>query len=51
MPLNKAGEEIYEKMIDRYGKDKGKRVFYSKENSDKKFRRTTRGSGRGTRRG
>lgn len=51
MPLSSKGAELLEKFQGKYGSKKGKRVFYAKENSDKKFRRTVRGGGRSIRRG
>lgn len=37
MPLSKTGTSLMRKFIEMYGSKKGKRIFYSKENSDKKF--------------
>jgi len=51
MPLSSKGASLLQEFTDRYGAKKGKRVFYAKENKDKKFRRTVRGSGRSVRRG
>lgn len=56
MPLSSKGSEILGKMQSRYGSEKGKRVFYAKENKDKKFARVVkrhrgRSSGRAVRRG
>lgn len=31
MPLGSAGKKVLRKMQERYGSDKGKRVFYAKE--------------------
>jgi len=32
MPLTKKGRKIKRAMIDQYGKEKGKKVFYASEN-------------------
>lgn len=37
MPLTKAGRRVMRKMMEQYGIEKGKEVFYAKENSDEKF--------------
>lgn len=39
MPLGPTGVKVRAEMQDRYGADKGKRVFYGKENKDPKFAR------------
>ena len=44
MPLSEAGKKIKQKMHEEYGEKEGDRVFYSKENGDKKFAQTVRGS-------
>ncbi len=35
MPLNKKGKKIKSSMTKRYGKKKGKSIFYAMENSGK----------------
>lgn len=37
MPLTKSGKKVMHKFEDEYGEEKGKSVFYAKENKDKKF--------------
>jgi hypothetical protein len=46
MPLSEAGDKIKRKMHQEYGEKEGDRVFYSKENGDKKFKRTVTGKSR-----
>lgn len=47
MPLSPSGKKILARMIEEYGEKEGKRIFYSKENSDKKFASTVKRHGRG----
>lgn len=35
MPLNKKGAKIMKKMMEGYGGEKGKKVFYASENKGK----------------
>lgn len=37
MPLNKEGENVKGRFENEYGETKGKKIFYAKENKDKKF--------------
>lgn len=43
MPLSEDGKKIKRKMIEEYGKERGERIFYSKENADPSFSETVRG--------
>lgn len=45
MPLTEAGNKIKRKMHEEYGEKEGDRIFYSKENADKKFKHTVTGKG------
>jgi hypothetical protein len=44
MPLSEAGKKIRQNMHEEYGEKEGDRIFYSKENADKKFAQTVRAS-------
>lgn len=43
MPLTEAGNKVRKKMHQEYGDKEGDKVFYSKENGDKKFRKLVTG--------
>lgn len=43
MPLGPTGKRVRAEMQDRYGADRGKAVFYGKENKDPKFARAMKG--------
>jgi len=40
MPLNKTGKKVLANFKKEYGAEKGKQVFYAKENKDKSFANT-----------
>ena len=42
MPLGSTGQSILNAFVQEYGGKKGKRIFYSKENADPKFRKLIR---------
>ena len=43
MPLNSTGRKVKKEMEERYGKERGERIFYSTENKKKKFRNAMTG--------
>lgn len=43
MPLTESGNKIRRKMHEEYGSKEGDKVFYSKENGDKKFKKLVTG--------
>jgi hypothetical protein len=43
MPLTESGNKVRNKMHEEYGEKEGDKVFYSKENGDKKFRKLVTG--------
>ena len=43
MPLTEAGNKTLANFIEEYGEEEGKKYFYSKENTDKKFKHTVTG--------
>jgi len=43
MPLSKKGKSILRDFIERYGAERGKEIFFAKENKDAKFRRAVKG--------
>lgn len=47
MPLGPVGRQVRSEMQDRYGAEKGKSVFYAKENKDPKFARAMKGKSSG----
>lgn len=43
MPLSEHGKKLKREFQNRYGKKKGERVFYAKENKDAKFAHAVKG--------